>query len=333
LESDVAWKTTDGGARALADDPTCTNPFDGCFEVPVAGGQLNVPYAGPPPHEAEAVVLAVHGITASHMAWRAVARHLAGHTGACLLAPDLRGRGRSATLPRPYGLATHVHDLAVALDHLGVEQAVIAGHSIGAHVAARLSAEHPHRAAALVLVDGGLPRVAPMDPPGAEADDDEPPGRTETPCASPDEYLAGWRTHPAFERAWDGDVEAYARYDMAHDGASARCVVCEEAVMADGFDLVFDGVTRAAVTRVQAPIRLLRAPRGPLDDDSPVIPREYLDGFAVDHPHVEIEEVPDTNHYTLVLGNSPGPARVASAIEGAIRDARCRRVSPCRPEV
>jgi hypothetical protein len=52
-----------------------------------------------------------------------------------------------------------------------------------------------------------------------------------------------------------------------------------------------------------------------------VIPRGYLDEFAVDHPHVDVENVPDTNHYTLVLGNSPGPARVAAAIEGAIRDA------------
>jgi hypothetical protein len=90
--------------------------------------------------------------------------------------------------------------------------------------------------------------------------------------------------------------------------------------MADGFDFVFDGVTRGAVTRVRAPIRLLRAPRGPLGDDCPVIPRAYLDAFAADYPNVDVETVADTNHYTIVLGNSPGPARVAAAIEGAIRD-------------
>jgi lipase len=321
-ESGMVWMTTDRMERALAGDPTSSDPFDGCFEVPVAGGTLNVAYAGPPPHEAEAVVLAIHGVSASHMVWRTVARHLAGRTGACLVAPDLRGRGRSAALPRPYGLVAHLNDLTVALDHLGVERAVMAGHSMGAHVAARLSAEQPHRAAALVLVDGGLPRAAPIEATGAEVDDDESPGRTETPCKSPDEFLAGWRAHPAFERAWDDDVEAYARYDMAEDGPSARCVVCQEAVMADGFDFVFDGVTRGAVSRVRAPIRLLRAPRGPLDDDCPVIPRAYLENFAVDHPHVDVENVPETNHYSLVLGNSPGPARVAAAIEGAIRDAK-----------
>jgi hypothetical protein len=58
-----------------------------------------------------------------------------------------------------------------------------------------------------------------------------------------------------------------------------------------------------------------------LDDDCPVIPREYLDDLAVHHPHLDVEHVPDTNHYTILLGNSPGPARVATAIATAIRDA------------
>jgi lipase len=320
----MVWRTT--GYRAPAGDPTSSDPFDGSFEVPVAGGALNVAYAGPPPDEADAVVLAVHGVSASHMAWRTVARQLSGRTRACLVAPDLRGRGRSAALPHPYGLQSHLNDLTAALDHLGVERAVMVGHSMGAHVAARLAAEQPHRAGALVLVDGGLPRAAPVEASDAELDDGETPGRPETRCTSRDEYLASWRTHPAFEHAWDDDVAAYARYDMAEDGPNARCVVCQEALMADGFDFVFDGVTRGALTRVRAPISLLRAPRGPLDDHCPVIPRAYLDNFAADHPHVDVESVPDTNHYTLLLGNSPGPARVAAAIERAVRDAEtsCR---------
>ena len=315
--------TIDRDAQALPAKQITSDPFDGRFEVPVAGGALNVAYAGPAPHDAEAVVLAVHGVTASHMAWRTVARQLAGRTGVCLIAPDLRGRGRSATLPGPYGLGIHVDDLSAVLDHVAVERAVIAGHSMGAHVAARLSAERPERAAALVLLDGGLPRHAPIDDSDGDTEDDDPtPGRLETPCASADEYLAGWRTHPAFEQAWDDDVDAYARYDMAHDGRAARCVVREEAVIADGFDLLFDGVTSKAITRVRAPIRLLRAPRGPLNDDCPVIPHEYLDTFAANHPHLHVEHVPDTNHYTILLGNSPGPARVASAIETAVHAAR-----------
>jgi pimeloyl-ACP methyl ester carboxylesterase len=320
--------TIDGQAAAVSADPTASDPFRARIEVPVAGGALHVAHTGPPPNAAAMVVLAVHGVTASHMTWRTVARRLVGCAGACLIAPDLRGRGRSAALPGPYGLAAHVDDLTAVLDHVGAERAVIVGHSMGAHVAARLSAERPERAAALVLVDGGLPRPAPIhEPEGEPEGGDATPGRMETPCGSAAEYLAGWRGHPAFACAWDGDVEAYARYDMAHDGRAARCVVSEEAVMADGFDLMFDGVTRKAITRVRTPTRLLRAPRGPLDDHRPVIPHEYLDAFAADHPHIEVEHVPDTNHYTLVLGSSPGPSRVAAAIATAVRDAQ-----QCRPD-
>jgi lipase len=321
----VRWRSS-RERRALGGDATSKDPFDGRFQVPVAGGSLNVAYAGPAPAEAKVVVLAVHGITASLMAWRAVARHLAGGTGACLIAPDLRGRGGSAALPGPYGLATHVHDLIATLDHVGAQRAVMVGHSMGAHVAALLAAEQPHRVAGLVLVDGGLPCPAPLDASQEEPEDaGAAPARMETPCASADEYLAGWRKHPAFARAWDDDVEAYARYDIADDGCGARCVVSEEAVMADSFDLLFDGATRRAIIRVRARTRLLRAPRGPLDDDCPVIPREYLDDLAVQHPQLDVEHVPDTNHYTILLGNSPGPARVATAIATAIRDAEGSR--------
>jgi pimeloyl-ACP methyl ester carboxylesterase len=304
-------------------DWTASDPFDTRFEVPVAGGALNVARAGPLAHEADVVVLAVHGVTASHMAWRTVARELlADRSRACFLAPDLRGRGRSATLPDPYGMATHVRDLIAVLDHAGAEQAVLVGHSMGAHVVARLASEHPERVAAIVLLDGGLP--IPADPhrwdeePG---DGDPTGGRMETACASADDYVAEWRAHPAFAHAWDDDVDAFARYDMAADGDGFRCVVSEDAVAADTFDFLFDGVTRTAIKRVNVRIRLLRAPRGPLDDECAVIPQQYLDDFANDDPGVDVQHVPDTNHYTLILGNSPGPSSVAAAIGAAARDA------------
>ena len=70
-------------------------PFTSHDQVPVAGGRLTVARAGPEIREADHVVLALHGITASHMAWRAVARELTNDGATCVLAPDLRGRGAS----------------------------------------------------------------------------------------------------------------------------------------------------------------------------------------------------------------------------------------------
>src|ERR1700742_2622937 len=93
-----------------------TDPFPQAFEVEVAGGKLNVARSGPPPAEAAGVVIAAHGLTPGLMTWRTLARRLDDRI--CLLAPDLRGRGRSANLPGPYGMAAHVADLVAMLDHV-----------------------------------------------------------------------------------------------------------------------------------------------------------------------------------------------------------------------
>ena len=64
----------------------------------------------------------MHGITASHRAWPAVVAAL---PGVRVVAPDLRGRGRSNSLPGPYGMGAHADDLAAVLDALGVELSLI----------------------------------------------------------------------------------------------------------------------------------------------------------------------------------------------------------------
>ena len=100
------------------------------------------------------LVLAIHGITSSSRTWLATARALGDR--AALLAVDLRGRARSNALPPPFGLDAHVRDMLAVLDHFGLDASVVAGHSLGAYIAARLALEHPDRVSGLVLVDGGL---------------------------------------------------------------------------------------------------------------------------------------------------------------------------------
>ena len=298
-----------------------TEPFHALSEVRVPGGGLAVARAGPPPHEADAVVLPAHGITSSHMAWRTVARALAGRPGVCLLAPDLRGRGHGAALPGPYGMTTHVTDLLAVLDDAGVERVVLAGHSMGAYVVARLAAQHPERAAAVVLLDGGL--NIPM-PPGRDPTElhdvvvEQSISRLRMTFDSIDDYVDLWRQHPALLHEWNDDVEEYTRYDVAGEPGAMRCVVSEAAVEADCTDLIFDETTRTAVDRVRAPLYLVRAQRGLFDDD-PMLPEPVLAPFLAAHPDAHVELIADTNHYTMVFGGGPGPHRIAAVVEAAIR--------------
>jgi lipase len=279
--------------------------------VPVAGGELRVARWG----SGGPVVVAVHGITASHVAWRAVAQYLSGVT---VLAPDLRGRGGSVHLSAPYGIAAHVRDVLSVLDHMGVEKAVAVGHSMGAHVVAELAALRPERVTRLVLVDGGLP--VPL-PPGADPNElleailGPALARLRRTFVSRDEYLSFWRAHPAFAETgcWNAHVEAYLDYDLAGSPPELASRVSEAAVLADGRDLLVNDSLRVHLVEVACPVLLLRAPRGLLNQSSPQVADRVVDEWRSILPELTEEMVSDTNHYTLLLGDE-GPKCIAQRI-------------------
>jgi pimeloyl-ACP methyl ester carboxylesterase len=67
---------------------------------------------------------------------------------------DQRGHGESEKPSTGYDFATIVADDAAAVQALGLERPIIAGHSWGAAVALEYAATYPNRVSALVLVDG-----------------------------------------------------------------------------------------------------------------------------------------------------------------------------------
>ena len=289
------------------------DPFRGSYYIPVAGGRLHVARAGPDPAAASAVVIVVHGITASHAAWRPAARALLERADVCLLAPDLRGRGASASLTAN-GFGDHVDDVVAVLDRLGVEQALLAGHSMGAYVVARVAAEHPRLASGVVLVDGGLPLELPerFDPEETLRETLGPAlARLRMTFDSPAHYVEFWRAHPAF-RSWSDDIEAYVRADLRGNPGAMRSVTSEAAVRADGAALLTDVATYTAADRVHAPLHLLRAARGLLDDDRVMVSDATLARFLARRPDVTTELVEDTNHYSILTG--AGAPRVAAAL-------------------
>jgi pimeloyl-ACP methyl ester carboxylesterase len=261
-------------------------------------------------------VLAIHGISSSHMIWRPTVRELSGRVSACVLAPDMRGRGRSAALPGPYGFEAHVADLLAALDDAGVQEAILVGHSMGAYLATALAAAHPERVSGVVLIDGGL-----AVPSSFEQDADElvevmvdaALEHARSTYASADEYVAAWRAHPALADDWNDDVDAYVRYDLTGEPGAMRSAVSEQAVRADIADLVHNDAAREAVYRARAPISLLTAQHG-LHNDYALLPALLVDAFAATHPRAYVERIPDVNHYTMLLGGGAGPSRVAAAI-------------------
>ncbi len=243
-------------------------------------------------------ILAVHGITASLMAWRAVARHLPAEWS--LVAMDLRGRGHSRDLPGPYGLARHAEDVLKVDEHIGGAR-VLAGHSMGAYVAV-LAAER-RRFGKVVLVDGGIP-FAPL-PPGTDVDVviDATLGpaiaRLSQTFPSAAAYVDFFKAHPALAAAWNADVEDYVTYDLVGPEGALRSRAVPEAVRRDGRDLHTERERiGAALERIEAPVVLLRAPRGLLDQPVGMLPDELVEPWR---SRVRDEVVPDCNHYTILF--------------------------------
>lgn len=286
--------------------------------VPTVGGALQVGVAEPVDATGTAapVLLAVHGITANHMAWRPVAEHLPGHR---VLAPDLRGRGGSAGLAGPYGMARHADDLIATLDALGVQRATVAGHSMGGFVALVFAHRHPDRVHRLLLVDGGVPLPVP-DGVSTEQLIEAilGPALARLSMTFPDRaaYRAFWQAHPAFRGSWNADVEAYVDYDLVGEPAALRSSVSLEAVRADSVDQIEGAALRAAVQDAAAgPLFLLRAPLGLQDEPPGLYPEPLLTSYASRLPRLRWETVPAVNHYSLLLGETG-----ARAVAQAVRD-------------
>jgi pimeloyl-ACP methyl ester carboxylesterase len=298
-------------------------PFHSALDVPVAGGTLHVGVAGPPPGtDGVPVVLAVHGITGSHRSWAPVARHLG--DSVTVLAPDLRGRGESTGVGAPHGMGSHVEDLLAVLDHAGCGRAVLAGHSMGGYVVARFAAAAPDRLSAAVLVDGGLPLPVPPDVDAdtlLEAVLGPSLGRLRMTFPSVEAYRDFWRGHPAFAPAeFTADITDYVDYDLAPpetgpDGQTVyRSRVSERAVRADGRDLLDGDAARKALDSLADPCVLLWAARGLQNEDRPLLPAETIAEARSVLPHLGVIEVPDTNHYLILLGD-----REAGVVAGEIR--------------
>lgn len=273
-------------------------------DVPVRGGSLRVGrWQGDGP--VRCIVLAVHGITATHKSWAAVGALVP--PGTLLLAPDLRGRGRSGALPGPSGMSQHATDCVAVLEALANGRCDVAvGHSMGGFVVATLAGEHPSAVGRLLLVDGGVPFALPAGVdmtammqavlgPAVE--------RLSVDFASREQYQEFWRQHPAFVGQWSQAAADYVDYDLGAAGPPYRSTVAGALITQDYPQMFTGGPTDLAWRTVTADALLLRAPRGLMNEDGGLYPPAVLDAWAAARPNFRWREVPDVNHYTITLGD------------------------------
>jgi pimeloyl-ACP methyl ester carboxylesterase len=101
-------------------------------------------------------VVLVHGLTAEGILYAQTLSRLV-KMGFKVVAVDIAGHGATDGLPSGGGnLAGYSELLGRVLDHLGIRQAILAGHSLGGRLVTQLAAEQPNRALAVVLIDAAV---------------------------------------------------------------------------------------------------------------------------------------------------------------------------------
>ncbi|MBI5935408.1 MAG: alpha/beta fold hydrolase [Chloroflexi bacterium] len=101
----------------------------------------------------------IHGFPLDHTIWDEVVPLLQDDFD--LILPDLRGFGESDAVDTPYTMDDLAADLASLLDHLGLEAASLAGHSMGGYVALAFADAYPQRTRGLALVSSQAAADAP----------------------------------------------------------------------------------------------------------------------------------------------------------------------------
>lgn len=270
------------------------------IQVPVRGGDLSVARYG---SEAGKPILAIHGITSSNRAWQCFANVMvpAGYT---IYAVDLRGRGRSNSLPAPFGMESHAKDLVDLLNHLGLEKIEVVGHSMGAFVAVALLGIAPKRIEKIVLIDGGM-RLA--LPPGFTVEMVLPAvlgpalARLQMEFATKEDYRNYWKPQAAFVKGWSTAHDEYADYDLVGEAPRLRPATNPVAVEEDSRDLFEQVLIDSTLKNLSSEILMLRAERGLQNEVVPLYPEATLQILQSEYPMVKVITIEDTNHYDILL--------------------------------
>nr|WP_246406704.1 alpha/beta fold hydrolase [Modestobacter versicolor] len=274
------------------------------------------------------LVVLVHGITGNAMAWAPIAAALAG--GCEVVAPDLRGRARSAGLPGPYGLSAHAADLTALLERFGADAeggadaTVLVGHSMGGFVTALAAAGSARDLVhGLVLVDGGLPFAV---PPAADTDDMLAvflgPSLERLDLTFPDlpAVRSFWSGHPAVGPWVDHPaVAAFLARDLTGEAPELRSAVVYEAVRVDGADMLRNEAVLEATTDLPVPATLLWATRGMQGQVPGLYDEVRLAGMGLQDAHVTAREVPGTDHWSILWSDQGVQAVTAAVREAAER--------------
>lgn len=226
-----------------------------------------------------------------------------------IYAPDQRGHGQTGKPDGDYSAQEYAQDLHLFLRVLGIERAVIAGHSLGGRVGQVFAAEHPEQTIALALVGG--PHLSNFFPTTEAVK--SVLASAQRALEAPTEFPSRQAAFEYLRKARPRDPEAALQhrlqhnyYDLPNGGVALRC---DNVRVALGLAHMADNL-RPYAARVQCPVAILRGKSGA------ELTRSQAESMAVFWPNAQVIDV--EGDYALELEN---PAGLAQALEAFVAQA------------
>jgi pimeloyl-ACP methyl ester carboxylesterase len=253
-------------------------------------------------------VLFLHGFSANALASLRLGKLLVNRRR--VIAPDLRGRGRSDMPFGEYGIPVHVKDVMACMDRLGVERFIASGHSMGATICVFLAAQHPERVAGLILFDGGaIPGELALQMLNAYYDS------IQYRYPSVEAYVERFRNAPTYQ-PWTEALEALVRSNLYRqpDGSYIRQTP----------RYVIDADRRAEnmqtwqqlpelYGQIQCPVLILRAGMGLIGQEDRVLPDDTITSMVDKLPSARVVTIEEAGHTGLLT--IPSPERDGAILE------------------
>lgn len=254
-------------------------------------------------------LVCLHGITSNARAWDGIAAELAPLYRT--IAPDLRGRGDSGKPNGPYGLNVHAADAVALMDQLGIDKAVVIGHSLGALIGMEFAATYPDRIRKLVLVDHGVntspETINALRPFWARLNSSYPSWQA---------FRDAMRASPAFPN-WTPEIENYLQNEasLQPDGTVRHKVPAwvpeRELTAAIGRDIP------SYYGRIRCPTLVLRAPLPLIAEGDQVLTEAQAEMVARSVANGRWQNIPNTHHFNIVIGH---PEQTTEAIRAFLAE-------------
>ena len=249
-------------------------------------------------------VICLHGITANCRSWDTMAASLGSKHH--LIALDLRGRGKSDKPPSGYSLEHHLRDIYNLMDGLGLQRAVLMGHSLGAFISLVFAAQHPELTDRLILIDGGgklspgrMDNILIAIKPALE--------RLGKVFPSPEAYLEAMKQTP-YINPWSESIEEYYRYEIVEVEGGVQANLNPDHIKEEA-----DNIRRLDpaeyYSKVKCETLIIRATEGLAADDDLLLPDPVLKLMIKSIPRSRVYDVSGLNHFGLVFQPHQGRDR------------------------